>query len=464
MKPSIPKGTRDFSPKEMQRRNYIFSSIKTVFERYGYNCIETPSFENLSTLTGKYGDEGDRLIFKILNSGNYLDEANKQGLSTNDTPQKFTQAISEKALRYDLTVPFARYVVMNRNTITFPFKRYQIQPVWRADRPQKSRYREFYQCDADVIGSNSLINEAELIKIYDDVFGSLNLKNIEIKLNNRKVLVGIAEVIGQPDKLIDITTAIDKLDKIGLDNVCNELTEKGITPNAIEALKPLLNFKHTSNANTIEFLKQLLNTSETGKEGIKELETVLNYFNKDESILFTLNHVDIVIDIALARGLNYYTGCIIEVKHKTESMGSLGGGGRYDNLTGIFGLPNISGVGISFGADRIYDIMEQLNLFNDTNLITTEVLFTNLGTKEEAYALPLLQALREAKVNAEIYPDTSKLKKQLDYANAKGIPRVIIIGENEIEQGKVTYKDMITGEQESLLFSDILSNYKIDAF
>ncbi len=467
MKPSIPKGTRDFSPIETRRRYYIFIIIREVFEKYGYQPIETPALENLSTLAGKYGEEGDRLIFKIINSGDYLKEVREKNISL-ENPVAVTPYISEKALRYDLTVPFARYVVMHKNEIHFPFKRYQIQPVWRADRPQKSRYREFYQCDADVVGSPSLLNEVELIQMYDEVFTKLKLKNIEVKLNNRKILAGLAEVLNIPEKIVDFTIALDKLDKIGVDKVIEELQSKNIPQDAIDQIKPFLSYSFDNNTDTLNFLKELLQDSEVGKKGVEELEEIIGYFTKKQEKqlpLLRLKTAKLKIDITLARGLNYYTGAIMEVVCKDVAIGSLGGGGRYDDLTGIFGMPNLSGVGISFGADRIYDVLLDRNLFDESELITTEVLFTNLGEKEQVYALSLVQELRELGINVELYPDCGvKLKKQLDYANNKKIPKVIIIGEEEMKNYKIVLKNMITGEQESVLFSDVLANYKIEAY
>ncbi len=440
MKPSIPKGTRDFSPAEMVKRNYIFDTIRSVYQRYGYLPIETPSMENTETLMGKYGEEGDRLIFRILDSGNPFDQ-----FKISDENFKVSN-ISGKALRYDLTVPFARYVVMNRNDITFPFKRYQIQPVWRADRPQKGRYREFYQCDADVIGSNSLLNEVELIEIINEVFSKLGVV-VTIKINNRKILSGIAEVIGEKEKIIDITVAIDKLDKIGVDGVNKELQEKGISQTALIKLQPLISFKGNNNEK-LDLLKKLLSDSEIGKKGIDEIDYL---FEKISNIEHRMSNVE--LDITLARGLNYYTGAIIEVKVNEPNStftGSICGGGRYDDLTGIFGLPDVSGVGISFGADRIYDVLEELKLFPDSASASTRVLVVNFGEEEENYALQITRKLREAGINTELYPDAAKLKKQFAYADAKKIPFVITAGKDEIIKGIVSLKNMSSGEQYAL--------------
>ena len=440
-KPSIPKGTRDFSPIEMVKRNYIFDTIKDVFRLYGFMPIETPSMENLSTLMGKYGEEGDKLLFKVLNSGDFISKVRDEHLLERNS-SKLTTKISEKGLRYDLTVPFARYVVQHRNDINFPFKRYQIQPVWRADRPQKGRYREFYQCDADVIGSNSMLNEVELIQIIDEVFCRLQL-NVVVKLNNRKVLAGIAELIGEVDRIVDITVAIDKLDKIGLENVNRELVEKGISAKAIETIQPIILLQGT-NAEKLEKLRELLADSEVGMKGVEELQIVFNYLNK----LDVASEVE--LDLTLARGLSYYTGAILEVKSKDIEFGSITGGGRYDDLTGIFGLKDVSGVGISFGADRIYDVLEQMNKFPSETTETTKVLFINFGEKEELFCLPILAKLRENGVNAEIYPSSQKMKKQMTYANNKNIPYVIMVGETEMEEGLVSLKNMDSGEQEKL--------------
>lgn len=448
MKPSIPKGTRDFLPEEMAKRNYIFSTIKDSFRLYGFNQIETPSIENLSTLMGKYGEEGDKLLFKILNSGDYLRDLSEEELIAKNSSKIITK-ISEKGLRYDLTVPFARFVVQYRDKITFPFKRYQIQPVWRADRPQKGRYREFFQCDADVVGSDSLLNEVELIQLIDEVFSKLKI-NVAIKLNNRKILSGIAQVIEEADKIIDITVAIDKLDKIGLENVNQELLSKGITEKAIAKLKPILTLSG-NNASKLETLKGVLTGSEVGLTGISEIETILDITNT-----LQLNS-SLEIDLTLARGLNYYTGSIIEVQAKDVEMGSIAGGGRYDNLTGIFGMEGVSGVGISFGADRIYDVLNQLDLYPSENLEKTKALFLNFGEKEFLYCLPLLKKMRDSGINAEIYPDVVKLKKQMSYADAKGIKYVIIAGETEVSENAVTIKNMLTGNQDKVTLEDLIA-------
>ena len=443
MKPSIPKGTRDFSPEVMVKRNYIFDTIKSVFNLYGYLPIETPAMENLSTLLGKYGDEGDKLIFKVLNSGDYLSETKEEDLQNINS---FTNKISEKGLRYDLTVPFARFVVMNRNEIVFPFKRYQIQTVWRADRPQKGRYREFYQCDVDVIGSKSLLNEFELVLMINDAFKLLNI-NVTIKINNRKILSGIATYIGHADKLVDITVAIDKIDKIGFENVVKELVEKGISKEGIEKLTPILELSGNS-AEKISKLKSILSSSEEAITGIEEIETLFNYIELAKLA------TSYELDLTLARGLSYYTGAIFEVKANDVSIGSICGGGRYDNLTSIFGLNDVSGVGISFGAERIYDVMTELNLFPNNSAETTQVLVLNLGEKEVEYCLPLVQLLRKNKINTELYPETSKMKKQMEYANRRNIPFVIIAGENEMATNVVCVKNMSSGEQSNLSFTE----------
>jgi len=450
-KPSLPKGTRDFSPQEMVKRNCIFDTIKTVFKKYGYAEIQTPSMENLQTLTGKYGDEGDKLIFKVLNSGDYLKEAESR--KTKDQSFEYNAKnllalISEKALRYDLTVPFARYVVMHQSEISFPFKRFQVQPVWRADRPQKGRYREFYQCDADVVGSPSLLNEAEFILIYHEALTNLGLKDFNIKINNRKILSGIAEIIGKPELIVDMTVAIDKLDKIGFEGVTKELIERGFTNADIEKLEPVIMLKG-SNVEKLESLKTVLANSEIGLKGIEEIEKVFDYVAK----LTTGNSklaTTIELDITLARGLNYYTGCIFEVKTNEVAMGSIGGGGRYDDLTGMFGLKDLTGVGISFGADRIYDVLEELNLFPASAAQGTKVLISNFDETAELYALPILQQLRTANISAELYPSSAKLKKQMSYADDKNIPYVILIGGDEMESGLLTLKDMQSGEQQKL--------------
>lgn len=464
-KPSIPKGTRDFSPQEMVRRNYIFDTIKQVFQRYGYLPIETPAMENLSTLMGKYGDEGDKLIFKILNSGDYLGNIDIQTLPTTNI-QQLTTKISEKALKYDLTVPFARYVVQHQHEITFPFKRYQIQPVWRADRPQKGRYREFYQCDADVIGSNSLINEVELVQMIDDVFTTLKVP-VLIKINNRKILSGIAEVIGEKEKIVTITVAIDKLDKIGADGVNKELQENGVSEKAIEKLQPLIEFKGTT-LEKLNFLKQLLATSEIGLKGIEEVETIFSKFQspfeggKGDDVLLPLQIAQVELDITLARGLNYYTGAIFEVKANIGTLtSSICGGGRYDDLTGIFGLPNMSGVGISFGADRIYDVLNELNLYPESVAASTKLLFVTFGEKEQEFCLPLLAQVRKERINSEIYPDAgAKMKKQMTYADDKKIPFVVIVGSDEMQSGLLSLKNMGTGEQEKMSLEKIIEKLK----
>jgi len=453
IKPSVPKGTRDFSPIEMARRNYIFDTIKNVFRKYGYQQIETPAMENLSTLTGKYGEEGDKLIFKILNSGDYLSKVDAQLLTTSNA-QRLTFQISEKALRYDLTVPFARYVVMHQNEITFPFKRFQVQPVWRADRPQKGRYREFYQCDADVVGSDSLLNEAEFVMIYDEALGKLGLKDFTIKINNRKILSGIAELIDKSDNIVDLTVAIDKLDKIGLDGVSNELLERGFTRDDIDKIKPVILLQGT-NESKLASLRATLAGSAIGLKGCDEIETVLNYIN--DSPLQTAN---LELDITLARGLNYYTGAIFEVKTNEVQMGSIGGGGRYDDLTGMFGLKGLTGVGISFGADRIYDVLEELNLFPQTASQGTKVLICCFDADGEKFALPLLKKLRSSNIPAELYPAGAKIKKQLDYANAKQVPYVVMIGSDEIQSGLLTLKDMISGGQEKVSGQEIVDKLR----
>lgn len=449
LKPSLAKGTRDFSPIEMEKRNYIFDTIKSVFKKYGYNEIQTPSFENLNTLTGKYGEEGDQLIFKILNSGDYLSKLSPEQRN-NYSSQSLTPIISEKALRYDLTVPFARYVVMHQNDITYPFKRYQIQPVWRADRPQRGRYREFYQCDADVVGSESLLNEAEFIAIYFEVLQKLGLKDFSIKINNRKVLAGIAEALNRSDLLISMTVAIDKLDKIGVDGVEKELVERGFTQDNIMKLRPILQSSGNIE-NQLATLRSFLSDSEIGKKGIREIEDVISYVSiLDAQILNSLE-----LDITLARGLNYYTGTILEVKTNEVQMGSIGGGGRYDDLTGMFGLSGLTGVGISFGADRIYDVLEELGLFPKKAGVGTKVLISNFDAATEKYALPLLQKLRKEGIAAEIYPNSSKLKKQMIYANAKNIPFVILIGEEEMQRGLFTIKNMKSGDQQQVAESEL---------
>lgn len=435
-KPSIPKGTRDFSPAEMAGRNYIFDTIRAVFKKYGFAPLETPSMENLSTLLGKYGDEGDKLLFKVLNSGDAFAKTQPEDLSNSNA---LSLKVCEKGLRYDLTVPFARYVVQHQNELVFPFKRYQIQPVWRADRPQKGRYREFYQCDVDVIGSKSLINELELVQIVDEVFGKFGL-NVCIKINNRKVLQGLAEVIGHPDKLVDITVAIDKIDKIGLDAVKEELAQRGIDEKGIATIEPVLLLQGTT-AEKLSVMKEILATSEAGLKGVAELEELFSYINAVGIVQ------DVEIDLSLARGLNYYTGAIFEVKAKDFAIGSICGGGRYDDLTGIFGLPNMSGVGISFGADRIYDVLLGLDKFPKDAIIGTQILFSNMGADEVAYSLPIVAQLRKQGFNCEIYPDNTKLKKQFDYATKKKIPYFAIVGADEIEKNVVNIKNLETGEQ-----------------
>lgn len=447
-KPSIPKGTRDFSPVEMAKRNYIFNTIRDVYALYGFRQIETPAMENLSTLMGKYGDEGDKLLFKILNSGDFLSGTTPADLAAGAS-NKLAARLCEKGLRYDLTVPFARYVVQHRDELTMPFKRYQIQPVWRADRPQKGRYREFYQCDADVVGSDSLLNEVELMQIIDTVFTRFGVR-VCIKLNNRKILTGIAEMIGAADKIVDITVAIDKLDKIGLDSVNAELAAAGLTPESIEKLQPIINLSG-SNDEKLAVMRQTLAESETGLKGVEECEFV---FHTLETMGLT-NEVE--FDLTLARGLNYYTGCIFEVKALDVQIGSITGGGRYDNLTGIFGMPGLSGVGISFGADRIFDVLNQLNLYPQEAVNNTRVLFINFGPREAAYCLPLAAQLRSQGIRTEIYPDAVKMKKQMAYANAQEIPFVVLVGENEMDEGKVTLKNMCSGEQQ-LVDADTLIN------
>ena len=453
IKPSVPKGTRDFSPAEMAKRNYIFDTIKSVFRKYGYQQIETPAMENLSTLTGKYGDEGDKLIFKILNSGDFLSKVDPQKLTTHDL-QLITGDISEKALRYDLTVPFARYVVMHQNEITFPFKRFQVQPVWRADRPQRGRYREFYQCDADVVGSDSLLNEAEFVMIYDEALGKLGLKDFTIKLNNRKILSGIAEIIDKSDNIIDLTVAIDKLDKIGLDGVTKELIGRGFTQADIDKIKPVI-LLEGSNEAKLASLRHTLKNSETGIKGCDEIQTVFDYIAN-----CPLKTAKLELDITLARGLNYYTGAIFEVKTNEVAMGSIGGGGRYDDLTGMFGLKGLTGVGISFGADRIYDVMGELNLFPAATNQSTKVLICCFDKEGEKYALPLLLQLRSNDIYAELYPAGAKIKKQMEYANNKQIPYTIVIGGDEMQSGLLTFKDMTSGMQEKLSGADIIKRLK----
>ena len=449
-KPSIPKGTRDFLPEVMVRRNYIFDTIKTVFKRFGFQPIETPSMENLSTLLGKYGEEGDKLLFRILNSGDFMSGVEQNGETLHS--EKIAGKICEKGLRYDLTVPFARFVVQYRDQISFPFRRYQIQPVWRADRPQKGRYREFYQCDVDIVGSNSLLNEAELVQIVDEVFNALKI-NVVLKINNRKVLAGIAEYIGKPDALVDITVAIDKLDKIGIESVNAELAQKGLDENAIEKLQPILFMKGNAREKFAQ-LKSLMSGIEIGEKGIEELETLFDYID-DMNV-----GIEYELDLTLARGLNSYTGAIFEVKAKDVAMGSISGGGRYDNLTGIFGLQGVSGVGISFGADRIYDVLTELNLFPERNVDSTEVIFLNFGKNEERYCLPYLQQLRRNGINAEIYPDSAKIQKQMKYADQRGIPVVVMAGEDEMNNKTFTVKWMKEGRQENVAAEELLNKIK----
>lgn len=446
-KPSIPKGTRDFSPIEMAKRNYIFNTIREVYHLYGYQQIETPSMEMLSTLMGKYGEEGDKLLFKIQNSGDYFKGISDEELMGRDAA-KLASKFCEKGLRYDLTVPFARYVVMHQNEISFPFKRYQIQPVWRADRPQKGRYREFYQCDADVVGSDSLLNEVELMQIVDQVFVRFGIR-VCIKINNRKILSGIAEIIGESDKIVDITVAIDKLDKIGLENVNKELADKGISQEAIDKLQPII-LLSGSNEEKMNTLKEVLAGSETGLKGVAESEFIL-------STLKTLGlKNEIELDLTLARGLNYYTGAIFEVKALDVQIGSITGGGRYDNLTGVFGLNGVSGVGISFGADRIFDVLNQLELYPKEAVNSTQLLFVNFGEQEAAYCMSALLKIREAGITAELYPDAAKMKKQMSYANAKNIPFVALVGESEMQESKITLKNMETGTQELLSIEELI--------
>ena len=450
-KPSIPKGTRDFGPEEMAKRNYIFNTIREVYALYGFQQIETPAMETLHTLMGKYGDEGDKLLFKVLNSGDYFKGITDEELMERDTLHLQTK-LCEKGLRYDLTVPFARYVVMHREELQLPFKRYQIQPVWRADRPQKGRYREFYQCDADVVGSDSLLNEVELMQIVDTVFSRLGVR-VCIKINNRKILSGIAEVIGEADKIVDITVAIDKLEKIGLDNVNEELRKDGISEEAINKLQPIISLSGT-NDEKLNVIRDVLKDSEIGLKGVKETQFIL------DTLKTTGLNNKIELDLTLARGLNYYTGAIFEVKALDTPMGSITGGGRYDNLTGIFGMPGLSGVGISFGADRIYDVLNALNLYPEEAVSATQLLFINFGEKETAYCLPIAKAAREAGVRTEVYPDCAKMKKQMNYANAKHVAFVALAGENEIAQGKITLKNMLTGEQKLITPGELLNELK----
>lgn len=450
-KPSIPKGTRDFGPIEMAKRNYIFDTIKEVYSLYGFQQIETPAMETLHTLMGKYGEEGDQLLFKVLNSGDYLKKVSEEDLQERNVLRLQTK-LCEKGLRYDLTVPFARYVVMHRDELQLPFKRYQIQPVWRADRPQKGRYREFYQCDADIVGSDSLLNEVELMQIVDKVFTRFRIR-VQIKINNRKILTGIAEVIGAPDKMVDITVAIDKLDKIGLENVNVELKNDGLCEESIAKLQPILKMSGT-NDEKLATIKDVLKDSKLGLKGIEEVAFILNTLKT-----FKLEN-EIQLDLTLARGLNYYTGAIFEVKALDAEMGSITGGGRYDNLTGIFGMPGLSGVGISFGADRIYDVLNVLDLYPKETINTTQVFFINFGDKETAYSLPILKEVRDADIRAEIFPDNAKMKKQMNYANAKNIPYVVFTGDKEIEAGKVTVKDMMTGGQKQVSSEELINIVK----
>lgn len=447
MKPTLAKGTRDFSPQDLGKRNYIFETIKTVFRKYGYQEIQTPAFENLNTLTGKYGDEGDRLIFKIVNSGDYLAKV-PQELWEKKASQALIPHIAEKALRYDLTVPFARYVVMNQHKLTWPFKRFQIQPVWRADRPQKGRYREFYQCDVDVVGSASLLNEAEFVLIYHEGLTALGLKDFTIKINNRKILTGIAEFLGKPELIVDMTVAIDKLDKIGIDGVRNELLERGFTEEDVQRLQPLFSLEE-GNAARLETLRKFLAESVVGQQGIDEVETVFTLVGDLTGDTEVLDNF-VEFDLTLARGLNYYTGCIFEVKSNEAVMGSIGGGGRYDDLTGMFGLKNLTGVGISFGADRIYDVMQELDLFPDETDVHTQVLITNFSPQAERYALPILHKLRSNGIATELYPEQAKLKKQMAYADAMGIPYVVLVGDDEIRDGNLSIRNMETGVQRTL--------------
>ncbi len=450
-KPSIPKGTRDFGPVEMAKRNYIFDTIRQVYALYGFQQIETPAMETLQTLMGKYGEEGDKLLFKVLNSGDYLSKISDEELSGRNSLH-LAAKLCEKGLRYDLTVPFARYVVMHRDELQLPFKRYQIQPVWRADRPQKGRYREFFQCDADVVGSDSLLNEVELMQIVDTVFCRFGIR-VQIKINNRKILTGIAEVIGEADKIVDITVAIDKLDKIGLDNVNAELRDCGISDEAIAKLQPIISLEG-SNAAKLDTIAGVLASSEVGMKGVEETRFILDTLAK----VGLANEIQ--LDLTLARGLNYYTGAIFEVKALDTPMGSITGGGRYDNLTGIFGMPGLSGVGISFGADRIYDVLNALDLYPKETLSATQVLFINFGDKETAYCLPIVAQARQNGIRTEIYPDSAKMKKQMSYANAKGIPFVALAGENEISEGKVMLKNMATGEQTLVTPDELIAAVK----
>ena len=453
-KPSIPKGTRDFGPQEMARRNYIFNTIRNVYELYGFQQIETPAMETLATLMGKYGEEGDKLLFKVLNSGDFLSKVSDEELQQRNALH-LAARLCEKGLRYDLTVPFARYVVMHREELQLPFKRYQVQPVWRADRPQKGRYREFYQFDGDVVGSDSLLNEVELMQIVDTVFTRFGVR-VQIKINNRKILTGIAEVIGAADKIVDITVAIDKLDKIGIDNVNAELREDGLTDEQIQKLQPIIMLEGT-NEQKLNTIAEVLKDSETGLKGVEELRYILNTLGSAGSGSATALNNELQLDLTLARGLSYYTGAIFEVKALDTPMGSISGGGRYDNLTGIFGMPGLSGVGISFGVDRIYDVLNALDLYPKDSLQTTQVLFINFGEQETAYCLPIINKVRAQGIRAEIYPDGAKMKKQMSYANAKQIPFVVLAGESEMQAGKVTLKNMETGDQQMLSPDELIT-------
>ena len=461
MKPSIPKGTRDFGPIEMAKRNYIFNTIREVYALYGFQQIETPAMETLQTLMGKYGEEGDKLLFKVLNSGDFLQKFSDEEISSlkSQNSNHIAAKLCEKGLRYDLTVPFARYVVMHREELQLPFKRFQIQPVWRADRPQKGRYREFYQCDADVVGSDSLLNEVELMQIVDEVFKRFGIR-VAIKINNRKILTGIAEVIGAADKIVDITVAIDKLDKIGLDNVNAELREDGLTEEQIEKLQPIISLTGT-NEEKLQTISNVLKDSETGLKGVEELRFIFDTLSGNHNSPFSILHSQLEFDLTLARGLNYYTGAIFEVKALDVQIGSITGGGRYDNLTGIFGMPGLSGVGISFGADRIYDVLNQLDLYPKESVNGTQVLFINFGEKETAYCLPYLNMVRTRGIRAEIYPDAAKMKKQMSYANAKQIPYVVLAGENEMNEKKLTLKNMDTGEQQMLTIDELINKVTV---
>ena len=456
-KPSIPKGTRDFLPHEMRRRNYIFDTTRIVFQKYGFLPIETPTMEKTETLMGKYGEEGDRLIFRVLNSGEFVKKSNKASFEEENSI-RFANSISEKALRYDLTVPFARFVVQHQNELTFPFKRYQIQPVWRADRPQRGRYREFYQCDVDVVGSESLMQEVELIQIFDEVLSNLKLSDFTIKINNRKILSGLVEVVGEADKLIPITVAIDKLDKIGEEGVVKELREKEISDSAIEKLKPLLSIKG-SNEEVLKAVESIVSSSEIGAKGMEELTFVLNTIKQ-----LGLNNAKLEFDPSLARGLNYYTGAIFEVKANEVNIGSICGGGRYDDLTGIFGMKNLSGVGVSFGADRIYDVLEELNLFPQELASSTQLMFANFGDKEAMQSAIWLKQLRDNGISSELYPDSHKLKKQMNYANNKNIPFVALVGEDEMKNQKILVKNMETGEQNSYTPIDLIHFFTTTTF